>query len=246
MTYISLRSIIDDIFLLLRNNYISESEDLSRAQVELWVKAYRRQLWRERKDQLKEQIKTTRPTIFDLMQLADDEFFKIEETGPHKIVAVESLSDMPVCTKATTDTFENIFDNSRTSILSVRDQLGENIQLMDKIRRYYQYHRKYTFGDMTAYYNEKDKKIYVQGLVDQGKLEYIYVMALYEIEDIDEDEEDEDADEDDIRIPAWMVPGIKQRILQNELAFMVNRPSDDSNNATLASVKPHGPQDQEE
>ena len=31
-----------------------------------------------------------------------------------------------------------------------------------------------------------------------------------------------------------------------KLAFMLNRPSDDSNNATLASVKPHGPQDDEE
>jgi len=43
-----------------------------------------------------------------------------------------------------------------------------------------------------------------------------------------------------------MVPPIKKLILNNELAFMLNRPSDDSNNATLASVKPHGPQDDEE
>ena len=98
---------------------------------------------------------------------------------------------------------------------------------------------------MTAYYNEKDKKVYVQGLVDQGNLQYIYVLALYEVED-DDDDDDSDTDEDDIKIPAWMVPAIMQRILQNELAFMINRPSDDSNNATLASVKPHGPQDQEE
>ena len=35
-------------------------------------------------------------------------------------------------------------------------------------------------------------------------------------------------------------------ILKNELPFMLNRPSDDSNNSTLASVKPHGPQDDEE
>jgi hypothetical protein len=47
-------------------------------------------------------------------------------------------------------------------------------------------------------------------------------------------------------IPAWMVPPIKERIMKNELAFMLNKPSDDSNNATLASVKPHGPQDDEE
>ena len=44
-------------------------------------------------------------------------------------------------------------------------------------------------------------------------------------------------------IPSWLVPQIKEYILKNELPFMLNRPSDDSNNATLASVKPHGPQD---
>lgn len=247
MTYISLREIIDDILLLVRNNYISESEDLSRAQIEAWVNAYRRQLWRERKDQLKDRIKSTDPTIQDLLSLVDDEFFKVKETGPHKIVPVESLSDTPTFTKVTEDEFNNIFDNCRKSILSVHDQLGENIQIMDHMRRYYQYHRKYTFGEMTAYFNETDKKIYVQGLVDQYKLQYIYVLALYELDEDDADDDDPDKDDEDkIKIPSWMVPTIKQRIMQNELAFMLNRPSDDSNNATLASVKPHGPQDQEE
>jgi hypothetical protein len=66
------------------------------------------------------------------------------------------------------------------------------------------------------------------------------------LKEVDEDEEDEDLDEDDIHIPAWMVPRIKDLIMKNELAFMLNSPSDDSNNATLASVKPHGPQDDEE
>ena len=245
MTYVSLQEIIDDLFLLIRNNYISESEDLSRAQVEAWVKAYRHQLWRERKDYLEDQIRSTSPTVEELMGLVDDEFFKVEESGPHKLCEVESLTDTPTFTKCTYDTFEGLLNNSRTSLLSVHDQLGENIQIMDKVRRYYQYHRKYTFGDMTAYYNESDKKVYVQGLVDQNKLQYIYVLALYEVDD-NEDNTNDDGDEKDIKIPGWMVPQIKKRIIENELAFMLNRPSDDSNNATLASVKPHGPQDQEE
>ena len=43
-----------------------------------------------------------------------------------------------------------------------------------------------------------------------------------------------------------MIPDIKKAIMDNELSFMLKRPSDDSNNSTLASVKPHGPQDQEQ
>jgi hypothetical protein len=89
--------------------------------------------------------------------------------------------------------------------------------------------------------------MYVQGLVDMGELKYIYVLYLLEVPDDTEDGEGDDApDEDEVEIPAWLVPGIKERIMKNELAFMLNRPSDDSNNATLASVKPHGPQDDEE
>lgn len=138
-------------------------------------------------------------------------------------------------------------DNAEGSILAIHDESGENIQYMNHIRRYYNYWRKYTFGEMTGHYKD-DGHIYIQGLVDQDELKYIYVLYLLEVKDDTPDGEDEDdpADEDDVEIPAWMVPPIKKLILNNELAFMLNRPSDDSNNATLASVKPHGPQDDEE
>jgi len=117
---------------------------------------------------------------------------------------------------------------------------------MNHIRRHYNYWRKYTFGELTACYKD-DRHIYIQGTADQDLLKYIYVLYLKEVKDDTEDGEDEnDPDEDEVMIPAWMVPYIKERIIKNELAFMVNRPSDDSNNATLASVKPHGPQDDEE
>lgn len=240
MTYISLRDIIDDILLLVRNNNISESEDLSRAQIELWVKAWRRQLWRERRDQLKDQLKLRDAILEDWLNLTDEEFFKVKEV----MLELDDTEDetLPPNTKRSKETLDGILDNSWRSILAIHDRSGENIQYMNHIRRHYQYNRKYTFGELTAYYSD-DKHIYVQGLTDGGQLKYIWVLALYEVDD---DDNDEGNDEDDIKIPSWMVPLIKQRIMQNELAFMLNRPSDDSNNATLASVKPHGPQDQEE
>ena len=125
----------------------------------------------------------------------------------------------------------------------MHDQNGENIQYMNHIRKYYHEYRKYTFGDMTGYYKD-DGHIYIQGVVDKNRLQYVYVLVL--CEDNDDHNEGFDVDEEDILIPAWMVPALKERIIKNELAFMLNRPSDDSNNATLASVKPNGPQDEEE
>ena len=110
---------------------------------------------------------------------------------------------------------------------------------MNHLRRHFQYFRKYTSKELTAYYD--DGYIYIQGTKDNNKLKYIWVKAIFE--DLATDNNSEDTDEDDIMIPSWLVPQIKEYILKNELPFMLNRPSDDSNNATLASVKPHGPQD---
>jgi hypothetical protein len=157
-----------------------------------------------------------------------------ENTGPENTKRTkDKLSDV---------TGLEVFNNVGTSILAIHDQNGENIQYMDHTRKYYHNYRKYTYGDMTGYYKD-DGHVYIQGIVDMNQLKYVYVLAVYEDQDADDDD---DKDEEDIMIPSWMVPGIKERIMKNELAFMLNRPSDDSNNATLASVKPHGPQDDEE
>lgn len=244
MAKISLKEIIDDILLLVRNNYISESEDLSREQIHLWINAYRKLMWKEELDNRKLLLKQGKLDIEDLI---DDEFIKRIETGPMKL---EQLAENtgPENTKRTVQTLKDasgydVFNNTESSILAIHDQNGENIQYMNHIRKYYHEYRKYTFGDMTGYYKD-DGHIYIQGVVDKNLLQYVYVLALYE--NNDDANEGGDIDEDDILIPAWMVPGIKERIIKNELQFMLNRPSDDSNNATLASVKPHGPQDDEE
>lgn len=246
---ISLKEITDDILLLVRNNYISESEDLSRAQIHSWIKAYARIIWKEEKDRRKELARLGRITWDELI---DDEFIERKETGPMELERPTDLEEdphWPENTKRTKQTLSeaaglDVLNNAESSVLAIHDQDGENIQYMNHIRRHYHYHRKYTFGDMTAYYKD-DGHVYVQGLVDGDELNYIYVLALYENE-IDDEDDDNNDEEDDVLYPAWIVPPIKERIMKNELPFMLNRPSDDSNNATLASVKPHGPQDDEE
>lgn len=237
MEKISLKEITDDILLLVRNNYISESEDLSRAQIHLWIKAYWRKILKEERDRKKELARLNK---IDWSDLIEEDLITMKETGPMELEELEEHTG-PKNTKRTKDTLEGLLDNRPDSVIAVHDENGENIQYMNHIRRHYNYYRKYTFGDMTAFYKD-DGHVYVQGIVDCNELKYIYVLALYEKDDTDDD----DADEDDVLIPAWIVPGIKERIMKNELPFMLNRPSDDSNNATLASVKPHGPQDDEE
>lgn len=237
----TLREIIDDILLIVRNSNISESEDLSRAHIAAWVNHYRRMLWKKHLDELEAQEEYGMP----LEDLVDGEYLELKETH-HKLEEVPSKDPNKMSfTKRTEDTLENIYGNKWTSILAVHDEDGENIQYMNHIRRHYQNFRKYTFGEMTAYYMD-DKHVYVQGLQDQGLLDYIYVLAVYEKPEDDSDDEDvEDPDEDDIQIPTWLVPDIKKLIMTNELAFMLNRPSDDTNNSTLDGIKPDGPKENE-
>ena len=243
MQKISITELIDDILLLVRNNNISESEDLSRAQIISWINAYRKRLWHDRKELLKN--KYSAGQYNELFDLVDDEVLSIKEIEL-QLEEVPKQDGSFSYTKRSVDTIDDVFNNNGSSILAIHDENGENIQYMDHVRRYYNNFRKYTFVEMTGFYKD-DKHIYIQGLVDQGLLEYVYVKYIAEADvDNDADEESKDPDEKDIKIPTWMVPDIKKLILNNELAFMLNRPSDDSNNATLASVKPHGPQDDEE
>ena len=75
MTYISLREFIDDILLLVRNNNISESEDLSRHQIAVWIRAYKQAILKDRLDKQKEQA----PDDDELEDYVDDIFIREKE-----------------------------------------------------------------------------------------------------------------------------------------------------------------------
>jgi hypothetical protein len=131
----------------------------------LWVKAYARQIWKEEKDRKKELARLGR---IDWEDLIDEEFIERKETGPMELERPTDLEDdphWPENTKRTKQTLAeaaglDILNNAESSVLAVHDQNGENIQYMNHIRRHYNYFRKYTFGDMTAYYKD-DGHVYI-------------------------------------------------------------------------------------
>ena len=225
MNMFSLSTIIDDILLIVRNNNISESEDFSRQQIAAWILAYKAALAKKEKDK------------DDTQSSADETDDSITSTkGPYVLIDQEAKGNSPLHTKRTKDKIPELLGDSDNNLISVFDEEGCTIQRMSKERRHYQYFRHYTFGELTYFY--QDGYIYIQGTSDMNQLRYIYFTGIFA--------DDQDADEDNITIPGWMIPEIKQLIFNNELRLMLRLPSDDDNNATLASIKPHGPQDQEE
>lgn len=221
MNVFSLKTIIDDILLIVRNNNVSESEDLSRDQIRAWVLAYKAALAKREQDK-------------DEEQGDDDNDSLLSTIGPLELQNESSL-DGSYHKKRTVEKIPQMVDDSVDNIISVSDAHGCVIQFMTEKRKHYHKFRRYTFGEPTCWY--ENGYLYVEG-AGLDPLKYIYVEGNFL-------EDDEDGDEDDVSIPGWMIPEIKAMIMKNELSFMLQRPSDDDNNSTLSSVKPHGPQDQE-
>lgn len=219
----SLRTLIDDILLMIRNNNISESEDFSRAQIRAWIMQYKALLIKQAHDKDEEIAED---------EDVDDTF--VSTKGPIELEEVESFDNNHLFTRRTKEELPQLFDKSPRSIISVTDQSGCVIQQMPQERRHYQWFRRYTYSELTYFY--ENNRIYIQGNNDCDKLKYIFVTGIW-------NDDSDNTYEEDIDIPGWMVPQIKQLIIKNELSFMLRLPSDDTNNATLQGIKPHGPQD---
>lgn len=231
MNMFSLRTLIDDILLIVRNNNISESEDLSRDQIASWIlqyKAYFAKKENEKDEQDgddDEPDETLSSTIGPIQLIYDPEA---------KLCACDPASKCHNIIKRTKDVVHTI-EGSPDDIISVHDISGCVIQYMHKMRRHYHNFRRYTYAEPTCWFD--NGYIYIQG-DGIDNIDYIYVDCVSDpLQYAD--------DEDQINIPGWMIPDIKLAIMRNELGFMLKMPSDDSNNSTLASVKPDGPQDKE-
>lgn len=221
MTLFSLNSLIDDILLIVRNNNISESEDLSRAQIEQWIHQYRAQL-----------LKQDESKGYDVdASYAQGLELELEKVSINDIDNYP-IDDDTICPqKFNYKTIEEVpkpMDfHYGDGFLSVTDLHDCTIQKMSKNRRHYHWLRR-TGKEYTYYY--LPKYIYVQGL---DGLRYIRVVGIFE----DPTAAGLDADAP-YPMPADKIGPMKQMIFDNELRFMLNRPSDDKNNASLAGLKP--------
>lgn len=223
MNTFSLGTIIDDIMLIVRNNNISESEDLSRAQIASWIMHYRALLIKQKQEQ-----KEFEDSWFDECLT--------KTIGPKEIISVDEVEDDDVLVKKVVSTdMPDLLSNDPANIVSVTDITGCPIQRMRSIRRHFHYFRKYTPKELT--WDWKNGELIIQGNVEYDNFRYVYIKYIFDCQNADS--------EDDIMIPGWMVPMIKDNIFKNELSFMIKMPSDDDNNSTLDGIKPHGPQDQE-
>lgn len=202
----SLNQLVDNILLIARNSNITESEHLSRIQIEKWIIAYRAMLIKQDIDKDRDindmYITTIEPIHLDVV-----------ETVPGKIVYVGDR-ELP----------KLIDFNYRTGLINVRDMYGNLIQVGNYTKAKLQKYRRATCKDYIAWL--KNNKIYVEG--DENELEYISVDVIAEDPTELVDCFDPNAD---FPIPEAMIPRITSLILERELRALVVMPSDTTNNS---------------
>ena len=202
----TLNELIDNILLIARNSNVSESEHLSRVQIEKWIIYYRAMLIKQDIDKgrdINEQYITT--------------------LGPIHLDKVEN-SDGSIQYKGDQELPQLIDFNYRTGVVSVKDAYGNLIQLGNQTKSKFQKHRKTTCNDYIAWI--KNNNIYVQNIDNQ--LEYIYLDIIAA-----DPTELKACFNSDVTfpIPQAMIPNLVSIILDRELKMLVQMPSDTINNS---------------
>lgn len=225
MKFFSLTALIDDILLMVRNNNISESEDFSRAQIEQWIHHYRAMLIKQDVDKGYDldssYLQEISPLELEKISINEIDNYPIDDpTLCPELFKYKTIEKLP----------QPLGSHFGSGIVAVYDLHDCIIQEMSEQRRHFQWLRKYTKNEYTYYY--EDRHIYVQGL---DALRYIKVVGIW----ADPSEAGLDPDDDTYPIPVDKIGALKKLIIDNELAFMLSRPSDDKNNASLAGLKPN-------
>jgi hypothetical protein len=201
----SLNALVDDILLEVRNSNISESEHLSRLQIEKWIHTYRALLIKR-----------------DLDRGRDVNPEYIQYIGP---LHISAISEYPGKVDYVSDEELPSFIDLHfgTGLLTVKDMHGNIIQVGDGAKSKYQRSRRYSCSDYIAYV--KNKHLYLEG---PGYLEYVEVGGILEDPT---DINDCDFATQKYPMPINLVYELKQLIFSNELGIMTQMRSDTVNNS---------------
>ncbi len=206
----TLDTIIDDILLELRNNNISESEQINRLQIEQWIIQYRAML-------IKQDIDRGRDVNPSYIQEIDNINLNIVDYASEDL---GNASDKILVTEG--EIPKTIDFHFKSGITSIMDQFGNEVQLMSEKRSNMQKYRKYTFYAYSAFI--KKNRIYING---PGDIRSINIRGIFEDPSITPGF---DRDNDVFPIPSNMIPVIKSLIFEREIKIQL--PTDTTNNSS--------------
>lgn len=222
---ISLDKIVQDLLLIIRGSNISQSEPISKRQVETWVHQYRAMLLKRDLDK----NKTANPDY--IQEIANLAVTLIEGSEDNAIGSDCYISRTAVKLPKTIDL------NTKSGLTYIGTILGNQIQLIPYTRFQWQKYKKYTDSEKLAFLRNQYLYIYNNELLSTINVRGIFENPL-ELESQSLSDVDYRAN---YPIPMDKVPMLKEMILKQELNIEAQAPTDDKNDSDHM-VSPQSPQ----
>ena len=218
ITFVTLSTITNDLLNIIRGAQVTQSEPISKRQIESWIHQYRSVL-------LKQDMNKGKMPNPDYIQT-------IQALELEEVDEVEgSTQSTDYKTFRSTITLPKTIDlNFKTGFTYIGTITGQEIQFVSETRARWQEYQKYAGLERIAYL--KDGYLYV---TNDKELKYLTVRGLFEIPTeishlSNSNEVITDATENSVYpIPINMIPTLKQMILKQELGIESQAYSDTEN-----------------
>lgn len=205
---ISLDKIVQDLLLIIRGSNISQSEPISKRQLEEWIHQYRSLLLKRDLDK----NKVANPDY--IQEIPNLSISLIEGSEDNNIGSDCYISRTEVQLPKTIDL------NAKSGLTYIGTILGNQIQLIPYTRFQWQQYKKYTSNDKLAFIRNQYLYVYNNELLTSVNVRGIFENPL----------ELTDFDSYDYRanypIPRDKIPALKEMILKGELGIESQAPSD--------------------
>jgi hypothetical protein len=219
---INLDKIVQDLLLIIRGSSISQSETISKRQLEDWVHQYRALLLKRDLDK----HKTTNPDY--IQEIPNLSISLIEGSESSAIGSDCYISRSTLMLPKTIDL------NSKSGITYIGTILGNQIQMIPYTRFQWQQYKKYTKGDKLGFLRNQYLYIYNNELLTIVNVRGVFENPL-EITAFDGTDY-----RSNYPLPMDKISILKEMILKGELGIEAKTPSDntdDSNNKLSANVE---------
>ena len=225
--FVTLNTITTDLLNIIRGAQITQSEPISKRQLEAWVHEYRAKLIKQDLDK----GKVPNPAYVQVLQALE-----LEEVDEAEGTTV----DTDYQTFRTKLQIPKVLDlNFKQGFFYVGTVTGQEIQFSSEAKARWQEHKKYTSNDPVAYL--KDNYIYV---TNDRNFRYITVRGVFEVPPEvshlnNPNETVTDVTENSpYPIPINMLPTLKEMILKVELGIE-SRAYSDLTNDSASKVEPN-------
>lgn len=224
MEFVTLNTIINDLLNIIRGSNVSDSETISKRQIENWIHEYRAKLLKQDLD------KGKRPNPDYIQEINYVSIAPVDSGGDNLTAGVIETEEYLL--KSSIPIPNTLDLNFKSGFTHIGTPLGDEIQFVPEGRSKWQQYKKFTNNQPIAFL--RNNYLYI---VSSTPLRYITVRGVFEIPpevgrfiNPNTDQPYYNLDTK-YPIPIDMVPVLKQMILNQEIKVELNAKSDITNDS---------------